>query len=515
MWCQVIAGLFTCAGCLPDRASLHDSDPPAAPTALLVQDHAGAVWSQESIPRVPRLRLTFASPPDRAESRLWLVSEGATPDVLEDLADPPLRAATQHSLVPLTVTREGNAIWAEPEEALSPGGRYALVFTRGEAEPRVFALQVSTSPASGASWVESWPGDRDLRVPTNAARLLLRFDGYLRDLDAAHVRLSRAGTQIASTLEVTDCEALALPAGDCAWLTLTEPLSANSSYELAITDGLVDVTNAELSPRTISFATISADDDQAPALSAIPCAVDEAQVGEACLLAREESVVVRGLSNEPAMVTLTAGGEQVATLALSGTFALEIGGLTKGASTPLSLHLEDLAGNARAYPLSIMLPASLAPLAIDEVRPDPLGPEPAQEYVELLNFGPDPLQIMGFSLTDDAFHEGLHIVTPLEMAAGERVLVVAPDFDPANTADGALPGGVRLARLEGALSLRNEGAALFLRDPSGARVAESPRLAPAQAGQCIARVEHGGSFLYQRDPAGACTPGAATSEARP
>jgi hypothetical protein len=91
--------------------------------------------------------------------------------------------------------------------------------------------------------------------------------------------------------------------------------------------------------------------------------------------------------------------------------------------------------------------------------------------------------------------------------------VVAPEFDLADVSDGELPPGVRVVRLDRAMSLRNDGDALFLRDASGARLSESRRLGADVAGRCIARVDDSSEFIA--DPAGACTPGSATFVERP
>ena len=481
-----------------------------------VRDRAGALWSSQGMPRQPSLVLTFVEPPERVESRVFLLAGHASADVLEDLADPPLRAATQHALTQVAVSTHEREVSVLPEQPLAAGSAYSLVFTRGAEPASVFALRVSTSPAAGARLAETWPGERDLRVPPNATRVLLRFDGYVQNVDAAHVSLRLAGgAALASELALFACEDLALPAGDCAQLTLTHPLEANRALELVVAEGLLDATGAPLPAHTVSFGTAEARDDAAPTLMPATCALDELSIADVCVLPRAQGATVRGLSDEPALVTVRAGDERQAALSLSGAFALDLANIAAAEVVPLVVQLEYLAGNAREVPLTVSLPAALARVAIDEVRADPLGPEPAQEYVELLNSGPEPLQIMGFSLTDDAFSEGRRIVTPLELSAGERVLVVAPGFDARNPDDGQLPGGVRLARLDGALALRNDGEALLLRDAQGRRVAESPRMAPEVEGQCIARVAREGTFEYMPDPAGSCTPGAATSEASP
>jgi hypothetical protein len=177
------------------------------------------------------------------------------------------------------------------------------------------------------------------------------------------------------------------------------------------------------------------------------------------------------------------------------------------------LRLEGLSGQVAEHGLSLETAYALAPLALDEVRPDPLGPEPAQEYVELFNFGTEPVNIMGFSLTDDSFDPGRALTAALAVEPGERVLVVGPAFDAREPSDGELPAGVRLVRLEAALSLRNEGEALFLRDELGRRVAELPRIAPQGAGQCIGRLlDAEGRAEFVPDPRGRCTPGGPTLE---
>jgi hypothetical protein len=181
------------------------------------------------------------------------------------------------------------------------------------------------------------------------------------------------------------------------------------------------------------------------------------------------------------------------------------------------LRVADLAENQLEIPLCGALPSDLATLTIDEVRADPLGPEPAQEYVELLNFGTEAVAMEGFFLTDDAFTPGHALSMPSPLLPGERILVVGPDFDRHEPSDGAIPDSLRLLRLESPLSISNEGSALFLRDAMAHRLAAFPRLAPAKAGQCTARLSTSeprsdAARDFAQDPDGRCTPGTATAE---
>jgi hypothetical protein len=512
MWARVVSSLLICAGCLgPPTAP--EQEPPAAVVAVSVHDAAGGAWPAAAVPRWPVLALTFDRAPRNLEARLWLVAGHPHPDLLDDLADPPLRASTLAAVVPLTVTGQGLTARAEPARALEPGAPYALVWTGGEL-PAWFALRVSASPAAGARLAESWPGDRDMRVPPNLSRLLLRFDGYVVGLPAELSLRDAAGGLHALRSDLLACEELGLPAGDCAWLTPAAPLAAMRSYELAL-EGLRDATGAALPVQAISFATRVQPDTLPPGLESVACALDELSLDAGCLLASDRGVVLRGSADEPVLVTLHAGGVRSARLAFGGMFELPLTGLAEGVTLEAELRLDDLAGHATARRLSLQTAYALPRLAIDELRADPLGPEPAQEYVELLNFGIEPVHIIGFSLTDDAFDPGRRVVSALAVEPGERVLVVGPEFDAREPSDGLLPAGVRLARLDGALSLRNDGELLILRDEQGRRIAESPRLAAPVAGQCIGRLVHDEGSEFIVDPGGSCTPGTPTLASGP
>lgn len=159
-------------------------------------------------------------------------------------------------------------------------------------------------------------------------------------------------------------------------------------------------------------------------------------------------------------------------------------------------------------------PNELSRLSIDEVRVDPLGPEPAQEMIELLNFGGEPVDLQGCFVSDDPNERGVRIVNALRVLPAERVLVVGPDFDPRERADGMLSPGVRLARTDRHLSLSNQGERLFLRDPEGRRLSASPRMEPAREGACVARSRgdrrSGSAAVFRADPHSGCTPGAET-----
>ena len=132
----------------------------------------------------------------------------------------------------------------------------------------------------------------------------------------------------------------------------------------------------------------------------------------------------------------------------------------------------------------------LATLAITEVLADPQGPEPAQEYVEIWNFGPDAIALDGLQLSDDGSLVGQIITSSRSLPSGGYALLVADDYDPEQGLDLAPAPGVPLVRVGKSLAksgLANRGEPLFLRDASGNRLSASPA-SKAPAGICLTRI---------------------------
>jgi hypothetical protein len=481
---------------------------------LAVNDRNGAVWHTEQLPRWPIFVLQFAEPPQAPERHLFLMRGSPSPELLADLSSPQLRAATQAQRLGLTLELAGGALLrARPTGALEPGGRYALVWADLHGQQQ-FALVVSASPAAGARLVQTLPGLLERQVPPNLTRILLRFDGYLRGDVQNAVRLEGADGVVPCALQALACAELGLDAGDCLQVTPERELAPGARYAIALDGALQDATGAALPAQQIAFDTAPERDQRAPTWLHCDCALDEQSAGPLCLLLSDSSVALRARADENGVLSLWLGGELRASLAQSGDYALEMPLAAPGEAL---LQLEDLAGNSLQLQLPLAPASDLPKLSIDELRVDALGPEPSQEYVELLNFGETAMSITGFSLSTDARTAGQRIESEHSLAPGERALLVAPDFDPQDTRDEAPAQGVRLVRLPAALGLRNEGSALYLRDPHGRRVSAAPALAPERPGQCIVRSgadpRSGKRADFTLDARGGCTPGYASDDA--
>lgn len=510
VWLWVL-GLLS--GCLPSQKPLDDANADVTVRGLQVRDTNHGVWPPQAMARNPRFQLWLDGALGAPEKRVFLIRGALDPDTEADLLDPPLRESTEDRLLGLTFSEAGpEQLVAAPDAPIEPGQDLTLAVLETSEKLWSQALHVSTAPAAGAAFVESLPASQARGVPTNLNAAWLRFDGYL-DLGGAMATLESSETVSPLPIQSQRCSELGLPDGDCLRLAPAAPLPAQSTVTLRLV-GLRDGTGAPLGDLTISVQTGDAD-ETVPAALESACALDERFVDQVgCLLELDTRVELRLTVDEPLIASVAAGSQVRSAFSFGADVQLFIDELSAGVAVPATLTLTDLAGNLRTAPLLLSPPADLPDLSIEEIRPDPLGPEPAQEMIELLNFGSEPIELQGFFVSDDASDEGVRIVDALRVLPSERVLVVAPDFDPRERADGMLSPGVRIARTDKALSLSNEGEPLFLRDPSGRRVSAAPRQKPAREGACLARSaadrRSAAADAFRADPNQTCTPGTET-----
>jgi hypothetical protein len=454
-----------------------------------------------------------------------LLLQGALdPDLAADLAAPPLRASTRARSVPATVRATAAAVEVAPLDARAPGEELLLVLApwiRGPdgrallTAPRVVSLRVSADPADGAALTETWPADGTPAVPAELAFAALRFDGTVRGARDAVFLAGPDGRPLGGAVSEPPCETLGWPGGHCVVLTPQRPLAPGAEHAVVVGEGLRDGTGAPLPTRLASFRTGAAGAAPASTPGTLPCALDETEVALGCLLAGDDRVVLRVRMSAPALLLLRAGEPLARAVAPRGDAELAVRGLAPDRALDLRLTAIGLAGDTHVHVASARTAPPLPRVSIVEVRADPRGPEPRQEYVELLNYGDVEVDLAGFTISDRADARGDVIAPPARVAPGARVLVVADAFDPVSTADDPVPPGVPLLRIGasiGAGGLANAGEPLFLRDPEGRRVSAAPALPPPREGACIVRLSDdpraGDLAAFGADAAAGCTPGA-------
>jgi hypothetical protein len=246
----------------------------------------------------------------------------------------------------------------------------------------------------------------------------------------------------------------------------------------------------------------------------VTCAIDEQPVEMGCALIDDASLTLRLEADEPTIVALRGAAAPVFAVATAGAAILRLSELVPASELALELSLRDSAGNERKQQLELQTLPPLAKISIAEVRADALGPEPQQEFVELLNYGSTPVDLLGFVLEDRVDASGTPIARSLVVAPQTRALLVADGFDASDARDVAPPPGTPLLRVGRALAgsgLSNAGSALFLRDPTGNRVSAAPAVPIPKPGVCTVRtsadMRDGSTHSFEYDAHDTCTPG--------
>ena len=493
-----------------------------------VRDLTGRLWVPERIPQRPVLTVDLSHPlaepwEDGPESVVLLVGPPSE-DLLDDLDREPLRRATEARLVGAVLRREGTRVIVEPTGRLEPGRPYTLALGAWARDgrgrriegPWALGLEVAPGTEGGTRVLSSWPADGSAGVPSHLPMAAVRFDGEADGLPHGVHLLGPAGAAVPARTQTVLCELVGWPDGRCVTVRPDLILAADVEYRLEVSAAVVDPTGAPVGPFAARFRTSAAAGDEPPRFVSHPCALDEEASEAGCLLRDDRSLTLRVRADRPVRLWLTSDAAGRSAVASRGDATLRLEGLSPDTEHRLTLRATDLAGLETLAHLDTRTHPPLAPVAISEVRADPRGPEPAQEYVELANLGTDPVDLGGFTLADRPDREGDAFPEGTVLAAGARALVVADGFDPSSADDDRVPPGVALIRVGTSLGsggLTNAGEPLFLRDTEGRRVSAAPAMAAPDAGACIVRAvddpRRGDDGAFAPDARGGCTPGRA------
>lgn len=494
------------------------ADGAMAPFAVTeVRAHAldGSRWPDDAIPRRPRIEIELSRELDEPPP-IYLLAMAPTDALLDDLRSSPLRAEHLGRAIACDVHRERGRLELTPILPLAAGAEITLAIGAWARSGReslgtayLHAFSVSAAFDAGASATASWPPDGASDVGTDLRTFIVRFDGELRAIDRAVILEGPLGP-ITTRPERIDCEAIGAT-GFCIALSELGALAPLTRYVARI-DEAIDATGAPLASWSSSFRTAEGEDRSPPVLGEVSCAIDEALTSLGCVLATDERIELRLQAGEPVIATLRSASTTIAVAAPRGSARLRLLGLVDDEDVPLTLSLRDLTGRSIEHRFTAHTTPRLPRVSISEVRADPLGREPTQEYVELLNEDDHAIDLAGFHLADGLDREG-DALPPFLLSPGARVLVVATAFDPDDGSDGPIPPGAVLLRIGTSLGdagLTNSGEPLVLRDPDQARLSFVPALPSPAGGACLvrtsddARSDDPDHFTYATD---ACSPG--------
>ena len=217
---------------------------------------------------------------------------------------------------------------------------------------------------------------------------------------------------------------------------------------------------------------------------ALACEGDEQRWALGCADIQDDRVVMR----PPLAPTLwVIGGEVPSDLVLVGAGGeLAVRGLVPSSTVRVEIAMTDLSGQTERFVQLVETQPPQPHLVINEVLANAVGPEPAQEWVEIYNDGTLAVPLAGWVLQDSGGPTELpeHLLGPGEYAVllSERYVPDAElDVVPAPTA-----AWLTVPRL-GRNGLSNVGELLRLLSPAGAVASRFPAVAATEAGVSVAR----------------------------
>lgn len=511
------AALFlTGAACQPSLPSPPPDDerPSPDPEPRVTVEPDGTL---DSAPRVLRLRI---SPPPGAVadvSRLLFVRGHVGEAHVRQAAGGDVSAALSERALPAIAWSEEGALVLAPIEPLDPDTVYGVL----SGEPP-FGLDLRTSsddptplfrrvwPPPGASGAGAFAvhcgESRALFAPTSIELDPLFAPATVRSgreagLDPACLRVDLAPSPPAPSddhaeqdlgqtailtcppVEAPGSEAPPGPPGTCP--PAEGAVSASEASALALPPPLVVTSTGapiRLDPSPIAIASAPTPDLAAPA-----CAAGEIAFGPGCARVEDDRLFV---TSPPIAlfwsVRTGATGPLHRASAPSETWALT--GLHPSQTAAFDVATIDLSGDSRAFTLAAVTSPPRPHVVISEVLADPLGAEPAQEWVEIYNDGLAPADLTGHALLDTG---GETPLPPALLQPHEYALIVNDAFDPADDADPPPPPAALLLRVPklGKSGLKNDGEPLKLASPAGEILSRFPASPKPKPGQSVARID--------------------------
>lgn len=359
----------------------------------------------------------------------------------------------------------GSEVHVTPRRPLAPHARHSLLLfardRRGaplvddDGQAAVWRRDLVTA-GPGSSGPEprlvSPPPGADL-VPTDLARVDTAFPRPIDPDPAATLALQSADGALLLLRDPAPCPGW-VPDLCLSWRP-AEPLAPGAVYRLAVT------TTAPLRDR----AGRPALEPSEPAMFRAGPGPDLAppDLTRTSLESHGRCLRARLVALEPLHLRLTAAGAARELVAPPGPVELAVPLVgPPGALVTAQLVATDLAGRTAERTSEHVLGASLdptaPPLALTELLANPRGPEPAQEFVELLDLraAGDAITLTGLRLVDgdpDALDLTTGDLLPaFTSTPGQRHLIVPATYDPAEGRDPAPAPGTSLIRVDASLA---------------------------------------------------------------
>jgi hypothetical protein len=407
---------------------------------------------------------TVAPDADTADETTFLVVRGAVDSRwAASAAQLPLPSTQLERLAPGRVRIEGRTVRFVPARPLLPRTRYTLVVTTrlraaGLALLRPILRAFTTGDdASGAPVLSLLtPADGTSQVVRNLRIVTLRFSRPVSGVDATSLRLVGQTGAVPASLMAGSCPG-------CYQLLLTGPLAAGSLYRL---DAGPAITDAQGVPPFLG--------DPAPGfMTGDELRQTSPLLGDVTATSSSGCLVAQWTTDPAADSTLCLEEDCTSDAALMSDHELALPipgdpGEEDDARTFTVASRDESTAPAAESPEMPVPPASPRQLVITEVLSRPLGPWPAQQFVEVWNRGSTAEMLDGLELADEG---GRNTLPAVSVPPGGRALIVPADYQPSGGPDPAPAKGTVLARVAertlGKSGIRADGEVFALRETDG------------------------------------------------
>jgi hypothetical protein len=418
----------------------------------------------DAAPRALRVRVAVAG--QALDPGLVALVHGPVgPGQLREVAQQKVSMALAARVVPALTWSEDGAVVLAPTTALEAGEKYTLAvgellevvaITAATADPVPLLPRVWPPQEGGAGAFAVWCGDA--RLPRFDAAASLSPGGLPG-------RILRGAVDAGAGERCLRFEPSRQ--GDGAYVA--PPLataSADPSVRVLLDPGLIQGSGAP------------------SAVVATACEADEIAFGPGCARLADDRLYGRSPAAPVLWAVAGAGADAVFAAGAGDPFV--ISGLPPSTDVTLDVAAVDARGTVLRMLLTATTLAPMPHLIINEVLANPLGPEPQQEWVEIVNDGPAPAALDGYVLADGG---GETLLPPATLAPGAFALLVNEAFAAEDGSDAAPAPGTTILRVPhlGKNGLSNAGEALALRDGGGAVVSRFPASPKPKAGLSVAR----------------------------
>jgi hypothetical protein len=211
------------------------------------------------------------------------------------------------------------------------------------------------------------------------------------------------------------------------------------------------------------------------------CTAQELSLGPLCAAVEDDRLVLTTGNDGLLLRALMPSGVELVP-ALAGSV---LRGFAPDAAQSLAGSVITETGDEIAFAVEFHTGAARARWVLNELLANPLGAEPAEEWVELVNGSAAPASLSGLSLSDAG---GQVLLPDVIVEPGEHVVLVSEAFSD-SVQDVPVEPSVRLVRLPqlGKSGLSNSGEPLELRSADGGVLSRFPALPSKHAGVSLAR----------------------------